>query len=482
MLAPVTPRSQQLPTLAELALAQRAQLRRAVTFSEWKSAHPGDRFMVYARDSLREGPADWCAAAITDVPVESGGTARRVAYFAVPEPDAALTLPQADSALIGKCRLGHVSFEIADPSESRAAAIAAATRLAIGNAVGAETSAHPWRPGATAWRSAAYWLRDSIEIISGIAGTSSVAPGARPPSRVFVRLTSSVLSANFESSKYGIVPGGGDGEGPDAIATRIEETIRLAAAGDDAERAALALLSHLGPGMFGDRFATPDEADSVSALLATWVSHAAGLPPQRRAAALVAADLLLDAIGERIQLGDPVRASLRTRFSVMGATFNYGKLGDWYTYTRSWLKEARTLDPDGRAGEITFLTLMERGFETSGQCTDQGEWGFEAVIAQGEAWLRAHPRSAFAPAVHRMLGGAYADAVAVATGLAYQSGRDVAELRPRVGANRERAIAEFRAALTVDHTSPAARRAWDTAWRLLAGVGLTSTRFYCIND
>jgi hypothetical protein len=106
---------------------------------------------------------------------------------------------------------------------------------------------------------------------------------------------------------------------------------------------------------------------------------------------------------------------------------------------------------------------------------------FEPVIAKGEPFLshaqdpRTRARALFAVA------DAYADIVVLATGDPHGYG-DTTEFVPRAPAARRKAIQYYREALTLDRTSAQARAAWLQAWRLIAGVAPSRTRFYCIND
>ncbi|HEY2385176.1 MAG TPA: hypothetical protein VGK48_28715 [Terriglobia bacterium] len=92
------------------------------------------------------------------------------------------------------------------------------------------------------------------------------------------------------------------------------------------------------------------------------------------------------------------------------------------------------LDPEGRAGELSFLTLMELGFETSGACADQGGTGFNAVIREGEAYLQRKPASGYWTALQSAPG------------------------------------------------SPRVSEGWPDAWRLLDGMPPARTYFYCVYD
>jgi hypothetical protein len=80
--------------------------------------------------------------------------------------------------------------------------------------------------------------------------------------------------------------------------------------------------------------------------------------------------------------------------STQGVEFDFGPLGAAYGFTHGWLKEALRIDADGPAGDAALLSLMEKGFETSVRCAEQGGVGFRAVIQRGEEHLNHRPGSA----------------------------------------------------------------------------------------
>src|SRR5712691_3429789 len=83
--------------------------------------------------------------------------------------------------------------------------------------------------------------------------------------------------------------------------------------------------------------------------------------------------------------------------------------------------------------------------------------------------------------LHRLVGDAYADIVALASG-AGMGYADTALYVAEAPAARRTAIAHYRQALTLDRSMPESRAAWLEAWRLLAGLPPTTTYFFCVYD
>ena len=213
-----------------------------------------------------------------------------------------------------------------------------------------------------------------------------------------------------------------------------------------------------------------------------WLDAATTLPRARQAAALFAADQLLEeSAGPTWRRGEspPIRRSLER----LGAKFNWSPLGATYAYTHTWLRKALQLDPGGRAGELAFLALMERGFETSGMCRDHQGEGFRAVIAEGNRYLRQKADTALRDDIRLMMAQAYGDIVTLAAGGGYgYDESDSAKYQAEAASARAHAVDYFRAAYKSSSNSARAREVWPDAWRLLAGLTPRATRFYCVYD
>jgi hypothetical protein len=217
----------------------------------------------------------------------------------------------------------------------------------------------------------------------------------------------------------------------------------------------------------------------VVVALADWISSARRLAPPERAAALLAADQMAGSqamVYVRAQRQDSSRLALAR----LGAVFARDQLGGGYNYTHNWLDEALQLDRAGPVGTLATLALLRIGFNETGMCGGGSE-SFRQVITTGEQLLAGALDTATAAEVHRLVGDAYADIVALAsgTGMEYADSATYASEAP---AARRSAVAHYRQALALDRVSAEAHAAWLEAWRLLAGLPPTTTRFFCVYD
>jgi hypothetical protein len=203
-----------------------------------------------------------------------------------------------------------------------------------------------------------------------------------------------------------------------------------------------------------------------------------GYPPleafrRLEGAALFVADQLLSEDGVPswdLNESPPIRKQLEAE----GAVFEWRQLSGSYVYLNTWLKEALKVDPEGRAGELSFLTLMELGFETSGACTDQGGTGFNAVIREGEAHLQRKPASGFSADIHFLLGQAYGDIVVLVNGGGYSAEEERGEYKDKAPSARQKVLfcaltALLRIAHSGDLRSRQISRAFSSLFFLLGG-------------
>lgn len=170
----------------------------------------------------------------------------------------------------------------------------------------------------------------------------------------------------------------------------------------------------------------------------------------------------------------------RIAYEQLGAVFARDELGGGFNYTHNWLDEALRLDPRGRVGRLATLALLRSGFNETGMCGGGSE-AFRRVIATGEQVLAGDLDSATAGEVHRLVGDAYADIVALAAGDGGGYADSTAYLAEAPAA-RSSAIAHYRKALAVERVSPEARASWLEVWRLIAGLPPTTTHFFCVYD
>ena len=157
----------------------------------------------------------------------------------------------------------------------------------------------------------------------------------------------------------------------------------------------------------GNEPGTSRNPDADSALLrAIRAIHdtVPNLDPPRRAAALVAGDLVRYAVVPYPQVygNDPNTPLYHSAQSIiLGPDADRGESGYWFN--RVWLWDAYDADSLGRAGHLAFVRLLKRFFNQRAECAD-GVDDYKTVIEHGEAALK---RGDTDPLVHYYVATAY---------------------------------------------------------------------------
>jgi len=218
--------------------------------------------------------------------------------------------------------------------------------------------------------------------------------------------------------------------------------------------------------------------ESLLPALREWLGVVNALANERRAAGLLAADLLLEAAEDAGSVpGWPEQPDLRSELQELGATFELNEFEGDYLYAGNWAKQAGQLDPNGAIGEMALIGSIVRS-----KCYTAATEFFREVIRDGEGLLARSLDPHSAAQVHFMVGDAYSDIVAIAGGDDGPNGEyDPEQYRNEAGVDREKALQHYRAGLAVDNSSLNAKDAWGQAWRLAAGL-LPSHRYVCYGD
>jgi hypothetical protein len=474
------------PAFAKLVLDELPNLEAAESLAAWKKRHPDNPIELYAPMRSETGNEAWCVRSTVQTTIDPSRTFKFTAYFYLPEPPTPVALPVGLSPeqLIDRCRLGLVWAQVDDADPRRSAALATAVRDLTASTLGQGQfdSKSLWWPASLSWHKTGLWKRSGLQVVTAsvdaythpadgsVTPAHALAAAAGPASRPGFDIDSDIGSQAYHDSYVAA---------RQRVIDRVEEARQLAALEgdvDSAVRSAEKLFAEVG----WSRLATAEERTSVYATADRWLSASKPLAPNRRSAALFVADQLVELVGEPLWEREE-SPPIRRRLEAQGAVFVWLELAAGWEYTHTWLKEARRLDPDGRAGELAFLGLMEKGFDTSGTCNEQGAEGFRAVIREGEAQLRRLPASPLNPQIHLLLSRAYADVVTLANG----GGIDPKGERVKYGSEapgaRTKSLDHFTAAAS-SSSDPLLRDAWPDAWRLAAGLPPTTTRFYCSYD
>jgi hypothetical protein len=448
-------------------------LRTGVSLAEWSGSNLND--MVAGSDSepIADYFGSWCAVASRTFVVQ-GRTIVRRAFFYPPAPPEGLILADSMSpTLLRDCTLGLIWITI--PIGDSAAAVA------VNDSVHAQL-ARAYRPdqatvtffGSAYWSGARRLRQGAVQLVTALRSPPSVrAPGDTTSGRDVVTLamlpSSGVSLDSGPAAETPYAP-------PDTIP--LDSAVRLS--GLDSALALPLLRAARGPTSDTPARAMDQPADSLIRPLRRWIEAAARLAPPRRAAAIYLADHVLARAACSYHLCEPGDSVAQRPLRALGATFVFSELGGGWSYQRSWLEQARTLDRDGRLGELILLEQLRGGFDFSGTCRGGAEM-FRTVIQNGERYLERLPQSRIAGDVHFYVGEGYRDIVALAAG-AGQEYVDSTQYRDAAPEARRRAISHYRAALASDRTSPTAAAAWSRAWWLLAGLRPRTARFYCVYD
>jgi hypothetical protein len=487
----VTPQDPSTRTLAQLSIDVLPYLSNGAPLSTWQAANARDSIALPRASVYSSGNDNWCAQATLRLPLASGETALRTAYFYPPEPPDPIVLPRSGPAaqLRGQCRLGLISFEAVQDSNARLTSLSQQTRQLISTALGtADTVTRLTWAHAAEWRNRAYWKTDSVTLLTAIAKRCLAGEcSADTAGRVIVMSSGKQSGITFEFD-VAIQWAAGKPRYDEDMARRrrgqdrLEEMVALAALGGPVEGRMRRIMAWFNESTDSQQRGTDQDRSEFTGLMVQWITASRTVPLARRAAALVAADLLMSGAMPccQIAFSDPAHEAVRRRLIAVGALFDYSPLGTAHSYTHSWLKQALQIDPGGRAGELALLTLMEIGFETSATCSEQKGHGFRAVISRGEQQLRERPGSAINTDIHTHLARAYGDIVRLADGgVYYEPNEAFAAEAPRA---RERAIEHYRLALSGAASTQEARQSWSELWRLMTGLSPAKNYFYCVYD
>jgi len=231
----------------------------------------------------------------------------------------------------------------------------------------------------------------------------------------------------------------------------------------------------------------------VASKLQPWVATIETLELAKRAASLVIADRIVvieeedgnlepqdseKTAAERKPDENRPMSAAQASLERIGAQFSYDSTSERNLYALNWLRQAYELDPNGRAGELAFLLLMKRGFNTSPGCENGNEL-FRQVLRRGTEYLRQRRSADIEARVHFMMGDAYRDIVALAAGQHSDTYANPATYKPEAAKARSNAVAEYRAGLALDDKSETSSIAKERLRSLQAGEAPRDTNFYC---
>ena len=231
----------------------------------------------------------------------------------------------------------------------------------------------------------------------------------------------------------------------------------------------------------------------IAAELRPWLEELQTLEPAKRAATLLIADRIVVMEEEDGNLEPPdsekppaesnpsesrPKSEAQLQLEGIGAKFLSDSTSERNLYALNWLRQSYELDPNGRAGDLAFLLLMQRGFNTSPGCENGNEL-FRQVLRRGTEYLRQRRSADIEARVHFMMGDAYRDIVALAADQHGDTYANSAAYKSEEANARTRAAAEYRAGLALDDKSEVSIIAKERLRGLQAGEAPPDTTFYC---
>ena len=460
--------SEDFPTRAARELAD---LHEGITLTAWMRAHSSDALVLYSHRYWDW--SSWLVRADYRNRLPDGREIIRRAYFYAPDPPADLSLPRGNSRqkIRARAQLGFIWLEINEPDTTAGQELAERTRAELScRFAQGQNDLKIWFANAGSWSKTAKWNLGPATFVSAY---ESIDAGPRPPR---------VLAFGFlPVSGLHVDLGGGEdtyGEAIDAELRSLDDAIaasRLTAKDLAPIRLVKQRIEEYHSGKSGEwKTAVNDE---VIEALQKWLSTGRRRGRRQYAAALLAADTALD-LSE--QFVNPDDEAIRQRLKSMGANFIYAQL-DGYVYTHGWLKKALRLDHGGLVGDLSVISMMEKGFNLSGMCADIGYEGPRGVIFEGERFLSRSRNLKLRARVHLLVAEAYSDVVALADGAGEGYVEAVKYLKAAPWA-RSMAIAHYRRLLRSPARTESQMKKWKEAWRLLAGAPPTGTNFFCVYD
>lgn len=446
------------------------QVKAAKTPAEWLRAHPDEKLEMFNGRQLVNDTSDWCARTFLRHESATDRAWTRYAYFYDPVPAPNLVLPAQGASgrdiVETSCQLGLIWVEVEESNPAIGSKLAEDTEAELASQYGpGSTPQLASGFGSAGWTHTRQWRLD------GALLTVAYDQFKGQRHRVLVRLAFPNSDAIHDIAKET------DQLRADMIAERDELVRRVEEVGMPTEPTTemVALLEM--PDYFEGRN-RPSSGQVVTAFR-EWVGAAKSRLAGQQAMALLAADRVLDFLDHNgVLMEEPGRGQMKD----LGIEYVHNELAGSDVYRHGLLKQAKALAPPGPATDEVLLLQMDRGFDETGMC-NAGPEEFSQVIQQGESLLagaRALPTSTLS-SLHFMVGDAYATIVWLATTTDSEY-HDPKKYQPEAAAARAKAVEHYRAALSLEHGTARAEKAWKQAWRLAAGLPPTSERYFCVYD
>jgi hypothetical protein len=463
-----------------------AAIDTTIRLGAWLKSHPSDRIGVVP--PVEQIDDKFCRASHLKLKL-GDRTIVRSALFDIPEVPAGEPYP-SDTARLAEdlCELRTVWLSTEVPDSASASALADTLAQLIDRKLGNHSSGVNFgAAGAGSWLDGRSWKGSRTTVV--VATLPSMAAerasrseeGPAPDSSAVDKTRRVVMAAYAPNSGY---------EDIDKLELRYEQRHKdpevlyqnadsaIAWAGLPKIAADLQqVLTHVRKTAGkGDTLTYPRVDEALLRAVKGTHDIAPTLSPPRRAAALLAADIVMFAAHRWFpsNTASPLRDSLQS----LGMTFTDLPIDQLVQNDRPWLWEAYRIDSLGRAGHAAFIELLGNGWTTKGACKEPGN-EYDRIIEHGEADLRSGDTD---PMVHFYIGSAYKtifDAANVSPNDEYVDRRS---FTAQAESARLKAIDHYRIALGSLTDRSVRKDVWNRVMRLLLGRSGEQPEYICFYD
>jgi hypothetical protein len=423
----------------------------AVSYADWHASHPSARCdTARSHTYVLSRSEAWCSECR-----EEGDEIAVESRFHLVEP---FEPPQ--------CRLHEVqAHAFSGGSAERRSALHAAVEARLEQRYGAPTTARAdWvEHGSALWQSVRVWQRGDRKLYLYLGNPIEPSAGGRDDAVVLRLVTGSLLERPSD-------PGDSAMSAAERAAQELRDELkeRLSSALQAEQPRAAALIL------------APPDPGAARKQIVRLLEQADAAPGERAALLLLAADWLAAQTWISFDPSDPAPWNPH----IPGLTFEETVLDTGgITYRHDLLGKVWREAPEGEWKEFAFAQLQEAGWDTS-SCCEAGSDRYRRVIAEGEAYLAAHPESAHRAYLLLQVAQAHETAWTVSRSSQNDPYASASSVGAAAGeAARQRAIALYREIARDFPTREAiASSARKSLPRLELGLTNQQWKYYCICD
>jgi hypothetical protein len=472
--------------LSQDIVGELAALKPGITVAEWRSFHSGDQLYKASYSDDEEYPAfvfgNFCTVATRTEHRSNGDDLIRKAVFYLPEAPASMALPKGidPSALIDTCRLGYIQVEVM--AEDTLARLNANIHSGLATRFGPPKDEPNTLVLAPVLRRQMIpvWHAGDVRFVVGSVQQAVHPDPQQSKFSAYAYLPVFPFEREHPDEPYDFMSAE---DSPEIFQLAMQTAaleVRVSQSMTEVFRKWIEFYQRKSglPYEEQPQLPRPVQPREVADVLEHWLDASRDLPARRRAAALLAAQFMLEASWAEFTSAAeyPVLKSdteTQTMLEAAGAEFLAPGGPQGIQPLVKWAREARDLDAEGPIGDaITLMTLsgwhLRELFPGGyGDVTDY-------VIDVSERYLLRHRDSANAGTFEYFVASAYSDRLLIS-----QIGDDAGEGNfipatpeqlARGAAARPEALNHYKSMLAQDRNSKKAIAAWRSAWRLIAGL------------